>query len=154
MSQQLATLTVKNNGNPPPKKKLLTWIKASKEDHSVVEKTQARKFKSKSVLSLCTCSNHLWASAARTDSIVTVGQGLPDHLGPVPFWYVLSTKKCRGRFLRIARLWLSTLLTTKSNHLLLTFLFSFILNQLWNPLLTKASRSPINTSESLRKLKK
>lgn len=39
MSQQVATLTVKNNDNTPPSpKKLLTWIKASKEDHIATDK--------------------------------------------------------------------------------------------------------------------
>lgn len=84
----------------PPSKKAADvnlWIKASKEDHTVGDDTQARTCKSRYVLPL----GHLfWSppvfSCQDWFHTVTVGQGLGDHLGPATFWYVPSPKKSLG----------------------------------------------------------
>lgn len=135
MSWRLATLTVKNNNSPPPAKAadVNLWFKASKEDHPVVDKTQARKFRSRYVLSLVYLFWSPLFSCQDWFHTVIVGQGLRGHLGPALFCYVPSTKKKKKKRLwlfsehRLAVAFHSAHDDTKSNPLL-TILYCFIPN--------------------------
>lgn len=119
---------------------LLTWIKASKEDHTVGDKTQARTLKADLYCHLCTCPNRLLLAARtepRSDSRSRTERPPRSPLSIV--WPVHWTHN-GGYFLRRAWLWLPTLPNeTKFSRLLLTFLmFCFE-----HSLLTKASLSLI-----------
>lgn len=92
MSQHLATCKEQRQPPTQPRKRLLTWIKASKEDHPELTELQPGTWNQ-----ICPvrvgCSNYFLFSAAGTTPHSYCRSGAERPPRSPPFWSVPSTKK-------------------------------------------------------------